>query len=168
MVTKKEKTTAKSRVKAVVRKSAQRELPELAMTQMPAASAQKFISAVGRRKRAQARVRMTEAGKGLFTVNGRELKNYFPSPNLFETVLAPLKATGQDLNHDFSVKVVGGGWRGQAEAVRHGLARVLVKWNDDFRKTLKSTNFLTRDSREKERKKPGLKKARRAPQWAKR
>lgn len=149
-----------AKVKAVVEN-----VPVMASVGVAATS--KFLSAVGRRKTARARVRMTETGRGAFIVNGKELNKFF-SQALAELVVTPLKLTGQDVNHDFSVKVSGGGSQGQAEAVRHGLARVLVKWSEDYRKPLKRAGYLKRDPREKERKKPGLKKARRAPQWAKR
>lgn len=128
----------------------------------------KYIHAVGRRKEAKARVRMSESGHGQLMINGRDLKAYFPNFQLFDLILAPLKLTGQEGKHDISVKVVGGGQRGQAEAVRHGISRVLVKWQAEFKPALKKTGYLTRDARTKERKKFGLKKARRAPQWAKR
>jgi len=169
MVTKKLSTketvvTKRGRPKAAVKKeTAVVEVRPAVMT----AVEPKFLSAVGRRKTARARVRMTETGRGAFMVNSKELAKFF-SQALAELVVAPLKLTGQDVNHDFSVKVSGGGSQGQAEAVRHGLARVLVKWNEDYRKQLKRAGYLKRDPREKERKKPGLKKARRAPQWAKR
>lgn len=122
---------------------------------------------VGRRKSASARVRLTK-GNGTITVNGQELKKYFPYFADQEKVLAPLKAIGKEKDLDFSVKVAGGGKRGQAVAVQHGVARALVLWNEEFRKTLKTTGYLSRDARVKERKKFGLKKARRAPQWSKR
>lgn len=123
--------------------------------------------AVGRRKTASARVRIA-AGKGVITVNGKELAAYFPYFEQQELILAPLKALAKEKDLDFSVKVAGGGTKGQAVAVQHGIARALVIWNEDFRKTLKTLGFLTRDPRVKERKKFGLKKARRAPQWSKR
>jgi small subunit ribosomal protein S9 len=82
--------------------------------------------------------------------------------------MAPLKALGKEKDLDFSVKVAGGGQKGQSVAVQHGIARALVVWNEDFKKTLKTLGFLSRDARVKERKKFGLKKARRAPQWSKR
>lgn len=171
MVTQKVKKITKVRAKKPAKapvKPPKKAEPRQTAVEDSAAPAVKFISAVGRRKTARARTRMTEAGQGLFTINGRDLKQYFGSSYLVELVLSPLKATGQEANHDFSIKVVGGGTRSQAEAVRHGLARALVKWNSDFRQTLRAGAYLTRDPREKERKKPGLKKARRAPQWAKR
>ena len=129
---------------------------------------QEFIRAVGRRKTAAARVRLIPSGAGLITVNGRPFESYFPLLVLQEIVRAALKAVGESGNFDVSVKVAGGGLHGQAEAVRHGIARALVKWNADGRKTLKAEGFLRRDPRAKERKKPGLKRARRAPQWSKR
>lgn len=123
--------------------------------------------AVGRRKRSAARVRV-DKGSGKIVVNGQPMAQYFPYFEYQETVMAPLKALAKDKDLDFSVKVVGGGKKGQSVAVQLGIARALLKWNEDFKKTLKSLGFLTRDPRIKERKKPGLKKARRAPQWSKR
>ena len=115
-----------------------------------------------------ARVRLIEGGTGVITVNSRPIESYFPLFVLQETVRAPLKSAGKTDSFDVTVKVAGGGLHGQAEAARHGIARALVKYNADFRKTLKAEGFLRRDPRAKERKKPGLKRARRAPQWAKR
>jgi small subunit ribosomal protein S9 len=126
-----------------------------------------FSRSVGRRKRASARVRITK-GQGKIIVNGQDFEKYFSHITLQEIVLLPLKAMGKDKSLDVSVKVAGGGKKGQADAVKHGIARALVLWNEDFKKTLKSLGFLTRDARKKERKKFGLKKARRAPQWSKR
>lgn len=131
------------------------------------ASKDALIRAVGRRKRASARVRV-DKGTGKITVNGKPLAEYFPYFEMQEMILAPLKALGKEKDLDISVKVNGGGKTGQSVAVQLGIARVLLKWNEDFKKTLKSVGFLTRDPRIKERKKPGLKKARRAPQWSKR
>lgn len=122
---------------------------------------------VGRRKSASARVRV-DKGTGKITVNGKSLAEYFPYFELQEIVLAPLKALAKENDLDFSVKIAGGGKKGQAVAVQLGIARALVKWNDEFHKTLKTLGFLKRDARVKERKKFGLKKARRAPQWSKR
>lgn len=128
----------------------------------------KYISAIGRRKEATARVRFFDSGKGIITVNGQELKKYFPIFQLFDLVFAPLKQVGAMEKYDISIKVAGGGKQSQAEAARHGISRVLVKFNADLKPTLKKAGFLTRDSRVKERKKFGHKKARRSPQWAKR
>lgn len=123
--------------------------------------------AVGRRKCASARVKI-EKGTGKFTVNGQDMKVYFPYFELQDIALAPLKALAKEKDLDISCKVSGGGKKGQAEAVRHGLSRTLVAWNEDFKKTLRTLGFMTRDARVKERKKFGLKRARRAPQWSKR
>lgn len=123
--------------------------------------------AVGRRKSASARVKISK-GKGEIIVNGKPMKEYFTYFTWQDEIMSPLKAVAKEKDLDISVKVVGGGIKGQATAVRHGIARALVLWNEDFKKTMKTAGFLTRDSRVKERKKPGLKKARRAPQWRKR
>ena len=125
------------------------------------------IRTVGRRKSASARVRISE-GSGIVTVNGKPLAEYLPYAEWQEIVLAPLKALSKEKNTDVSAKVSGGGKKGQATATQLGIARALILWNEDFKKTLKSLGMLTRDARVKERKKPGLKKARRAPQWSKR
>lgn len=123
--------------------------------------------ALGRRKAASARVRI-DRGTGKITVNGKPLNEYFKASVDQESIIAALKAVGKEKDLDVSVKVQGGGMKGQAVAVRHGIARALVIWNEDLKKALKTVGFLTRDPRVKERKKPGLKKARRAPQWSKR
>ncbi|MBI2436256.1 MAG: 30S ribosomal protein S9 [Candidatus Magasanikbacteria bacterium] len=123
--------------------------------------------AVGRRKTASARVRITP-GKGSVMVNGRDYKEYFPLKLLQERVLSPLVALSKEKDTGVSVKVSGGGVHGQADAVCHGIARSLVEWNPDFKPTLKALGLMTRDPRAKERKKPGLHKARRAHQWRKR
>ena len=96
------------------------------------------------------------------------MENYFNKFDVESVLAAPLKALGKDKDLDFSVKVSGGGKKGQLVAVQHGISRALIVWNSDFKKTLKALGFLTRDARIKERKKFGLKKARRAPQWSKR
>lgn len=125
-----------------------------------------YIEARGARKTAVARVRLVkEPG---FLVNGKNYKDYFKMPKHRLTVEAPLTLVDADKKMGISVKVSGGGPTGQAEAVRHGLSAALVKLNQEFRKKLKPLGFLTRDPRVVERKKYGLKKARRAPQWAKR
>jgi len=127
-----------------------------------------YIFAVGRRKRAVARTRLIQNGSGIITVNEKEFNLYFPTPEQQTMLTEPLAATGTRSSLDFSIKVQGGGTMGQAEACRHGISRALVKMEPDWRKTLKPMGFLRRDPREKERKKPGLKRARRGPQWAKR
>ena len=121
----------------------------------------------GRRKKSIARVRLVE-GKGDITVNGASLDEYFGTEILKVIVKQPLTATNTLTKYDVICKVQGGGYTGQAGAVRHGIARALVEANSEFRPVLKSNGFLTRDPRMKERKKYGLKKARRAPQFSKR
>lgn len=127
----------------------------------------RFVEGVGRRKTAVARVRIGE-GKGDATVNGKKLADYFGTEMFHNTALSPL--TGLRLADSLivSVKVAGGGVRAQAEAIRHGLSRAIVLWNGEHKKRLRGLGFLTRDPRMVERKKYGLKKARRRPQWAKR
>jgi small subunit ribosomal protein S9 len=127
-----------------------------------------YLMAVGRRKEAIARVRLIKNGKGAMTVNGRAADAYFTTYELREIVRSPLKAVGQDDAVDVSAKVEGGGLRGQAEAVRLGTSRTLIQLNPTFRKALKKLGYLSRDARVKERKKFGLRGARRAKQWSKR
>ena len=128
---------------------------------------ERYFEAVGRRKTAIARVRLfTKAGD--FIVNGKPYGQYFPAIDLLRISEDALKKMKLFARFRISVKVLGGGSHAQAEAVRHGLARCLVKFNADFRKRLKRAGFLKRDPRAKERKKFGLKRARKAPQWAKR
>jgi small subunit ribosomal protein S9 len=170
------KSAVKPAVKAAVKKAAPAVKTAAAKVHAPAKKEHKepviinkgeSCRAVGRRKCAAARVRISR-GSGNITVNGRDFKKYFSHFSLQEAVLAPLKAVGKDKDLDVSIKVVGGGIKGQADAVKHGIARALVKWNEDFRKSFKTIGMLTRDARVKERKKFGLKRARRAPQWSKR
>lgn len=123
--------------------------------------------AVGRRKTAAARVRITP-GKGEVNINGKTLAVYFPLKLWQEKVMAPIEKSGRSGQLDISVRVLGGGTNGQAEAVRHGIARALVKWNEELKPLMRAEGFLTRDPRAKERKKPGLHKARRGHQWRKR
>ncbi len=128
----------------------------------------KYIRAVGSRKEASAQVHLFVNGKGEITVNGKPYAQYFPYFEFQQIVLDPLREVGQSDKIDVSVKVAGGGMRGQAEATRHGLALALTKLNENFKRALRKAGYMTRDSRMKERKKPGLKGARRAPQWQKR
>ena len=127
-----------------------------------------YIQTVGRRKSAVARLRFVKNGSGKFTINGKEYKDYFTFSLWQEIVTEPLPLVGLNNNTDISLKVSGGGLPAQAVAVRLALARALVIHNADWRPTLRKMGYLTRDPREKERKKPGLKRARRAPQWQKR
>lgn len=121
----------------------------------------------GRRKEAVARVRLVP-GTGQVTVNSRPIENYFPLRTQRDTVLEPLAAVGALDKYDVIVRVAGGGLAGQAGAVRHGIARALVRADAEYRPALKKRGFLTRDPRMKERRKYGLKKARKAPQFSKR
>ena len=121
----------------------------------------------GRRKNAVARVRIIP-GKGNITINGSTLDEYMPTEVSKIIVKQPLVVTGNEGKYDLIIKVIGGGFSGQAGAIRHGLSRALVKANIENKAALKAAGFLTRDPRMKERKKPGLKKARKAPQFSKR
>ena len=121
----------------------------------------------GRRKESIARVRLM-AGKGEITVNGKKLDEYFGSEILKVIVNQPFAVTNTVGKYDVIVKVVGGGYTGQAGAIRHGIARALNEANSEFRPALKAAGLLTRDPRMKERKKYGMKKARKAPQFSKR
>ncbi len=121
----------------------------------------------GRRKKSIARVRLAE-GTGTITVNGKPLDEYFGTEVLKVIVKQPLVATNTLDKYDITCKVTGGGFTGQAGAVRHGIARALNEANREYRPILKTSGFLTRDPRMKERKKYGLKKARKAPQFSKR
>ena len=129
---------------------------------------ERYLEAVGRRKTSVARVRLFKKGKGELIINGKDLGKYFPSSEVQKTVLAPLQLLGLEGKFNISVIVKGGGIFSQSEAVRHGIARVLLLFNEKFRKQLKKAGFLKRDPRMRERKKFGLKRARRAPQWQKR
>ena len=121
----------------------------------------------GRRKESIARVRLT-SGKGEITVNGKKLDEYFGTEILKVIVNQPFTVTNTVGKYDVIVKVTGGGYTGQAGAIRHGISRALLQANSEFRPALKQNGFLTRDPRMKERKKYGLKKARKAPQFSKR
>ncbi len=126
-----------------------------------------MVRTVGRRKTATARVRLSP-GKGIIIINDKPFTEFFPIELWSNKVIAPLKIVSREKDFDISVKIVGGGVNSQAEAVRHGIARALIKWDETLRPILKAEGFLTRDSRGKERKKFGLHKARRAHQWRKR
>lgn len=128
----------------------------------------KYIYAIGKRKTAVAQVRLFAKGKGEVTINSKKSTEFLPDFELQGKILSPLKLVGLDKKVDILVLVKGGGKRGQAEAIRHGIARALEKLDKELRKNLKVAGFLKRDARIKERKKPGLKRARRAPQWSKR
>ena len=124
-------------------------------------------TAIGRRKRSVAKVTLTP-GKGNITVNGKEVKDYMPYETLVMDLVQPLELTEGKDKYDIVVTVKGGGFSGQTGAIRLGIARALMLANADSRPTLKTNGMITRDARIKERKKYGLKKARRAPQFSKR
>lgn len=135
----------------------------------------KIYTGTGHRKSSIARVRMS-SGKGKITVNGKDVNEYFPFPTLVMDLCQPLDVTNTRDKFDIEAKVSGGGFSGQTGAVRLGITRALLEYDGNtdptsetsFRRILKAAGFITRDSRQKERKKPGLKKARRAPQFSKR
>ncbi|MBQ8028070.1 MAG: 30S ribosomal protein S9 [Clostridia bacterium] len=126
-----------------------------------------FFYGTGRRKKSVARVRVY-AGTGKITINNRDIDDYFGLETLKLIVRQPLNLTGTTEKFDIVVRVTGGGVTGQAGAIRHGLSRALVQYDEELRAELKKAGFLTRDPRMKERKKYGLKGARRAPQFSKR
>ena len=128
----------------------------------------KYFSAIGRRKTAVAQVRLYKNGKGIIIINGKNFSEYFSETKHYEAIPQPLKLTGLEKKVDCSILIKGGGKEGQAEAARHGMARVLLDIDKELKPVLKKEGLLTRDPRKKERKKPGLKKARRAGQWSKR
>ncbi|MCI5879464.1 MAG: 30S ribosomal protein S9 [Bacillales bacterium] len=136
--------------------------------------ANKVYIGTGRRKSSIAQVKMVP-GKGKITVNGRDVRDFFPYETNVMDLMQPLVATSNENNFDIEVKVNGGGFTGQTGAIRLGITRALLEYDsanvdseNSYRKVLKAAGFITRDSRKKERKKPGLKAARRAPQFSKR
>ncbi|MBE5744948.1 MAG: 30S ribosomal protein S9 [Clostridiales bacterium] len=137
---------------------------------MAKASVKKKIQfwGTGRRKKAIARVRLIPGGNGTIVINDRAFENYFPQGTLQYIVKQPLVAVDVESKYDVMVNVIGGGYTGQAGAIRLGIARALLEAEENCRPVLKAAGFLTRDPRAKERKKYGLKKARRAPQFSKR
>ncbi|GAA2860528.1 30S ribosomal protein S9 [Lactobacillus intestinalis] len=128
---------------------------------------QAAYAGTGRRKDSVARVRLVP-GNGKITVNNKDVDQYIPFPNLVKDLKQPLTLTETEGQYDVLVNVNGGGFSGQAGAIRHGISRALLEVDPDFRGPLKKAGFLTRDPRMKERKKPGLKKARKASQFSKR
>ncbi len=133
----------------------------------PVIKAGRYVFATGRRKTAIANVRLF-SGTGDILVNRKPLKDYFNFSDYQEEILKPFQVTGLGKDYYFTASVSGGGMHAQAQAVRHGIATALSQGSLEIRTVLKKNGFLTRDPREKERKKPGLKRARRSPQWAKR
>ena len=127
-----------------------------------------YMYGTGRRKSSVARVHLIPTGSGVITVNGRDIDDYFGLETLKLIVRQPLVTTGTVSKVDVDARVTGGGVSGQAGAIRHGIARALLLVDENYRTSLKAAGFLTRDPRMKERKKYGLKAARRAPQFSKR
>jgi len=127
-----------------------------------------YVYGTGRRKSSVARVHLFPAGTGTITINGRDMDDYFGLETLKLLVRQPFNTTGTVGKFDIEAKVVGGGVTGQAGAIRHGIARALLQVDESYRTALKAAGLLTRDPRMKERKKYGLKAARRAPQFSKR
>ena len=127
-----------------------------------------YYEGIGRRKRATARVRLFPGGTGNVIVNDKEAEDYLPRAGDVRIFLEPLTSIGQENSYDITVHVNGGGISGQRDAIQLGIARALLKIDPDLRPRLRDGGFLTRDSRVKERKKPGLKRARKAPTYTKR
>ncbi len=127
-----------------------------------------YIEKIGRRKTSSARVRITPSAKNTFVVNGVTVNEYFKTPALQKIAHDALSLVKTDEKYDVSVKITGGGIHSQAEALRHGLSRIFASLKEEFKQELGKEGFLERDSRSKERRKFGLKKARKAPQWSKR
>ncbi|MCC2630760.1 MAG: rpsI [Candidatus Paceibacter sp.] len=133
-----------------------------------AETSHKYIEAIGRRKTSIARVRLTEASKMSFVINDRELADYFPTAELQRVVMEPFTEVKEAGKYKISVLLKGGGISSQAVALRLGISRALLDFDKELRGKLKKAGFLKRDPRAKERRKFGLKKARKAPQWSKR
>ena len=164
----KNKIIKKSAKPAAEKKAVKQEKEKEPKETQTKAEKQKYFEAIGRRKTSQARVRLfTQSKKGII-INQKSHTDYFNTAVLQKTVEGPLEKLKCEEKFGFTIKVKGGGLTGQAEACRHGIARALIQLNPYFKKRLKKFGFLTRDSRMRERKKPGLKRARKAPQWSKR
>lgn len=133
---------------------------------MESKKSERYIESVGRRKTSVARVRITPTSKQSYEINEKSLSDYFKSENLIKMVESAFEST--EGKFKVTVKVSGGGLNSQAESIRLGIARSLVKQDSEKKRELKKKGFLKRDPRSKERKKPGLKKARKSPQWSKR
>lgn len=128
----------------------------------------KYIRALGRRKSAVAVVKIFNKGKGIFLINQKKAGDYFSYPDSIEIAESSLDKSGKKGQIDISIRVNGGGTKSQAEAIRLAIARALILGDESLKKLFRKAGFITVDSRVKERKKPGLKRARRAPQWSKR
>lgn len=179
--TKKSKTESTKKESILVKTSAEKEKPqkeeetiseeiisESDLEKQISAKPERYFEATGRRKTSAARVRLFTRGEKVFLINEKPFNAYFSDFELQQIVKAALEKMKCLDKFRILIKVTGGGIHSQAEAVRHGISRALVEFNPDFKKRLKRAGYLTRDSRMRERKKFGLKRARRAPQWAKR
>ncbi|TSC94393.1 MAG: small subunit ribosomal protein S9 [Parcubacteria group bacterium Licking1014_1] len=169
------KTTIKKITAAVKKELTEEEIGDEALSKEIAAKIkeesgkpERYFEAIGRRKTAVARVRLFTKGEKEFLVNNKSYQQYFPLEDDRETAVSSMKKMKCLDKFRVTVKVKGGGRHSQAESIRHGTARVLVDFNQNFRKRLRKAGYLTRDPRMRERKKFGLKRARKAPQWAKR
>ncbi len=131
-------------------------------------SSKRYFYAVGRRKTSAAQVRLYPEGTGRIIVNGKAVDEYFTRPQDLMALARPLNSAGHENTFDITIVVRGGGVTGQSGAISHGLARALIKYDEELRPAMRRGGFLTRDPRVKERKKPGLKRARKAPQYTKR
>ena len=155
--------------KATIKKAAEKVEPEQAAEETKKKRVRHtYLYAVGRRKRAIARTRLFKNGTGKITINDKDYTVFFPYYQHQDAVTQPLETVSKRKEFDFTIKVQGGGVNGQAEAIRHGIARALLLIDKDLKPVLKAEGYLKRDPRQKERKKPGLKRARRAPQFSKR
>lgn len=134
----------------------------------PAKTTKGYIETVGRRKTSVARVRISDASKMSYTINDKEIEVYFPVKELQNVVMNAHAKAGIEAKFKITAKLNGGGISSQAVALQHGIARALVKYDENLRRKLKDEGLLKRDARAKERRKFGLKKARKAPQWSKR
>jgi len=161
---KEKKKIVKKKVKGEVKKEIKKEVKKVAAKKE---IKKKYIEAIGRRKEAVARVRLIKDKPG-FIINEKTMEEYFPLQDYHKKILDPFKATDLENSFFVSIKVKGGGITGQAEAIRLGISRCLIKIDEKLKPALKKAGFLTRDARIVERKKYGLKKARKAAQWSKR
>lgn len=165
------KGEGKEEVKKAVKKPAVKKVSKTTEPASVKSASQRYVYAVGRRKTAIAQVRLypnEKTGSAVAVVNKKTIREYFGTESLETIALSPIKLVGLESAFEVSVVVRGGGLHGQADAIKLGVARSLIKHDVLLRAVLKSAGMLTRDARAVERKKPGLKKARRSPQWAKR
>jgi len=164
---KEKKKTVKKKVKRELEKKVKKEVKKEAKREVKKEAKKKYIEAIGRRKEAVARVRLIKDKPG-FVINEKTMEEYFSLQGSHKKILDPFKVTNLENSFFVSVKTNGGGITGQVEAIRLGISRCLVKIDEKLKPALKKAGFLTRDARIVERKKYGLKKARKAAQWSKR